>query len=110
MFDQRAAEAAELGHVELVSGNCPACQAQIERPLCRASLLAALLGLGARQRALVSGGRRPDEQYFCGTGLHDSAQVFGYYWPLSAKRRRTNLTTKITKLTKDAQRLFVRDI
>jgi hypothetical protein len=27
---------------------------------------------GARQRALASEGRRPDVQYFCGTGLHDS--------------------------------------
>ncbi|MEI6103890.1 MAG: hypothetical protein WCP70_08085 [Methanothrix sp.] len=32
--------------------------------------------------------------------------VHGYYLPLSAERRRTNPTTKITKLTKDAQSLF----
>ena len=38
----------------------------------RASLPAALLGLGARLRALVSGRRRPDELYFCRAGLHDS--------------------------------------
>jgi hypothetical protein len=31
VFDQGAAEAAKLGHIELVSGNSPALQAQLER-------------------------------------------------------------------------------
>ena len=34
-----------------------------------------LLGLGARLRALVCGRGRPGERYFCGTGIHASAQV-----------------------------------
>jgi hypothetical protein len=57
----------------------------------------------ARLRALASGGRWPDERCFCSMVCKQHS-VCGYYYLYLADRQLTTPTTKITKLTKDAQR------